>query len=111
MRVIELSRVDYERAEDAAAKRDRTDLTQLHGAALSDATNSREIHILGAQAEIAVAIALGTHAPLASNVFLKQPNIPPCWSVKAIFEHSRNQDLRLRPRDWHPGWQIGRAHV
>lgn len=106
MRTIELNAAELAAAEKCAKQRDRGELTQRYGAALStDQANSRAIHILGAQCEIAVAKALGTRAPLGIDVFRKVPNVPPCWSVKGIFEHSRNQDLRLRPKDWHRGWR------
>ena len=105
-RVMELNLAELTRAELVARQRNRGELTQRYGAALSsNEGNSRAIHVLGAQAEIAVGKALGVPAPLGVDVFRKVANIPPHWSVRAIFENSKNQDLRLRPRDWHAGWR------
>jgi hypothetical protein len=104
-RAFYLNDAELALADEIAAKRDRGDLEQRYGAALAEeeAENSRRIHVLGAQCEIAAAKALGLEANLHVDNFRRAPAIDPHWDVKGTTQGAANTDLRLRPSDWIKG--------
>jgi hypothetical protein len=116
LRVVEPNASDHRRAIECARARNARSRTFNPGGDdgigidrhinLHSVDTALFYDLIGALGEIAFARRAGTIAPLHVDTFHSRADVPPNWDVKTQLSTSKDtlrSEMRLRPRDWHPG--------